>query len=261
MNQLNSDINYPELDYFMREELCDVVFVVEGHRIPAVKQLLSVKSRVFRAKFSGNFSDSKHNVFPIEDTTVEAFKTFIRFLLTEILLIKDENDFQLLGEVFRLSDIYEVLRLSNKVNNSFKSKLDLANLAEVARVASDYHMQELMKIVLNFCWNKINEIIRKDIEELSEINDCTNNLLFHILTSHRVTNGNDLAHFRVEDRNLYVKREILARSNLSALIETSAGYNNFNYDISTPFHYNFNPGINNFNNNYYHVPFFCFSHH
>ena len=67
----------PELDYFMNEEKSDVLFVVEGQRIPALKAILSVKSIVFRAMFSGDFKESKDKEVVIEDTTYEAFKAFI----------------------------------------------------------------------------------------------------------------------------------------------------------------------------------------
>ena len=57
----------------MNEDLCYVVFEVIGQRIPALKQVLVLKSRVFRALFSGNFEESEDKVIVIEDTTVEAF--------------------------------------------------------------------------------------------------------------------------------------------------------------------------------------------
>ena len=43
------------MHYFMNEDLSDVVFIVEGLRVPALKQLLIIKSRVFRTMFSGKF--------------------------------------------------------------------------------------------------------------------------------------------------------------------------------------------------------------
>ena len=44
----------PESDY-LNDVRSDVVFVVEGKPISAIKSFLSVKSRVFSAMFSGNF--------------------------------------------------------------------------------------------------------------------------------------------------------------------------------------------------------------
>ena len=50
-NQTEDDIKYPEMKYFINESLSDVVFVVDGQPLPALKQFLSVKSKVFRDMF------------------------------------------------------------------------------------------------------------------------------------------------------------------------------------------------------------------
>ena len=79
----------PELYYFMDEEMSDVLFIVEGQTIPALKAFLSDKSRVFSAMFSGEFKESKGKEVVIKDTTYEAFKSFIRFLYCDDLVLKD----------------------------------------------------------------------------------------------------------------------------------------------------------------------------
>ena len=63
------------MDYLSNEELCDVVFVVNGRRIPVHKQFLCVKSRVFRVMFKpyNELNKSEQTVVPIEDTTYKAF--------------------------------------------------------------------------------------------------------------------------------------------------------------------------------------------
>ena len=106
----------PELDYFMNEEKSDVLFVVEGKRIPALKAFLSVKSRVFSAMFSGKYKESKDNEVVIEDTTYEAFKSFIRFLYCDYLALK-RNDFKTIRELYRLSDRYDVSRLEYRITD------------------------------------------------------------------------------------------------------------------------------------------------
>ena len=72
----------------MNEERSDVRFIVEGKPIPALKSFLSVRSRVFHAMFSGEFKESKDKEVVIEDTTYEAFKTFIRFVYCDDLGLK-----------------------------------------------------------------------------------------------------------------------------------------------------------------------------
>ena len=98
------------MDYLTNEELCDVVFVVNGQRIPALKQFLSVKSRVFRELFTSNndLEESGQTVVPIEDTTYKAFKSFIHYLYCDEFVIEDNKDLQLIEDIVRLSAKYKV---------------------------------------------------------------------------------------------------------------------------------------------------------
>ena len=148
-NLFFSDISCPEMDYYLNEDLCDVVFLVDAQRIPALKQFLIVKSLVFRAMFSGNFSESEDKVIPIEDTTVEAFKTFIRFIICDQLVFNDDNDFELIGQVFRLSDKYEVFRLSNKIIDFIKPRINSQNLRTIALIAFNYKIGDLFLLSSN----------------------------------------------------------------------------------------------------------------
>ena len=105
----------PEIDYFKNEEKSDVLFVVERKPIPAYKSFLSEKSIVFSAMFSENFKESKDKEIVIEDTTYEAFNTFIQFLYCDDLVLKDDNNSQLMRELYRLSDRYDVFRLAERI--------------------------------------------------------------------------------------------------------------------------------------------------
>src|ERR1700712_1435804 len=91
-----------EMDFFMNDTESDVVFVIEGKRLPALKVILRMKSNVFRAMFSGDYKESKDKEVVIKDTTFEAFKTMIQFLYCDQLVLKDNNDFELIQEVCKL---------------------------------------------------------------------------------------------------------------------------------------------------------------
>ena len=68
------------MDYFMNASKSDVVFVIEGQKLPALKQIVGLKSKVFDAMFFGNFKESESKEVIIEETTFEAFKTLIGFI-------------------------------------------------------------------------------------------------------------------------------------------------------------------------------------
>ena len=182
----------------MNKEKSDVVFVVEGKPMPALKTFLSVKSRVFSAMFSGDFKESKELV--IEDTTYEAFKSFIWFLYCDDLALKDINDFKLIRELYRLSDRYEVsrleLRLSNKV---IKSNSNLFNgpksgsdeefqtnwvkIQSISKIAFELKISKLIENVMTFIDINFDYFLKKENKEMNEFNDLTDGRLMDLMAN------------------------------------------------------------------------------
>ena len=189
----------PELDYYLNEELSDFVFIVEGKPIPVLKSCLSMKSRVFRAMFSGNFKESKDKELVIEDTKYEAFKTFIRFLYSNDLVLNN-NDFDLIRELYRLSDKYDVSQFERKITDEliltnshlfnskkFRSEEDLTRnwpkLTTIAKLASDWKITKLMDNVMTFLSKNFDHILKKDNKELRELCDLTDGKFIDLLAN------------------------------------------------------------------------------
>ena len=164
-NVVNKDSNCPEMDFFMNEKVCDVIFIVEGQRIPALKTVLSLKSEVFRVMFSHNFREFNDKEVEIKDTTYEAFKTFIRFLYCDELVFKDDNDLQLIEDVCKLSDKYQTSRLKAKIGKHLKKiESTLENIESFARIAFRYQIQDLIATVMAFIDKNISEFVKKNIK-------------------------------------------------------------------------------------------------
>ena len=169
----------PEMDYFMNESVSDVWFVVEGQRIPAMKSILSLKSKVFRTMFGGDFKESEDKEVVIEDTTYEAFKTFIQFLYCDRLLLNDNNDFQLIEEVCQLSDRYDVKKLLEKVDDLLMTIplncSDSVTFNWVSKIAFNYNLSEIMAKVLAFIDKNFHHFVKKDNKEMHELDVLTHN--------------------------------------------------------------------------------------
>ena len=183
----------------MKEEISDVMFVVEGKQIPALKTLVSVKSRVFRAMFSGNFKESNDKEVVIENTTYEAFKTFIQFLYCDDLVLKDFNDFELIGELYRLSDRYDVSRLADRItikwiesnSNLFNGPKSLSDedfqtnwvkIQSISEIAFELKLTKLMENVMTFIVKNLNHFLKRDIK-LNQLNDLTDGRLFDFMAN------------------------------------------------------------------------------
>ena len=186
----------PELDYFMNEEKSDVLFVVEGQTIPALKSFLSIRSKVFRAMFLGEFKESKEVV--IEDTTYEAFKTFIRFLYCDHLDLKFGTDFKMIAEFYRLSDKYDVSRLENRLTDYLYSSAMMyvdgsptssrsafqriwSQMQLISKIAFEFKIEKLMDKVMEFIDKKFDHFLQQRNELLFQLNDSTDGRLFPLI--------------------------------------------------------------------------------
>ena len=205
----------------MNEEKSDFMFVVEGQPIPAVKAFLSVKSRVFSAMFSKNFKESKDKEKVIEDTTYEAFKTLIRFLYCDDLVLKDDNDFELIVELYRLSKYYDVYKLFVSLTDKLLEKsqsllkirfFDKEKFEEVwpqiqcfLKIAFEYKIEKLMDNVMEFMYKRFDYFILKDNEVLIQINNATDGRLFAIMVD-KSTDDEEVRHKIIEIMNLMSKK-------------------------------------------------------
>ena len=159
----------PEMDYFMNVKKSDVMFVVEGKPVPALKAFLSVKSRVFSAMFSEEFKESKDKEIVIEDTTYEAFKTFIRFLYIEDLVLKYDNDLEIIVELYRLCDRYDVSRLYFRLTDKLYERSQTILKDEEENFGKFWpQMKLILKIAFKYKIEKLMDNVMEFIEQYSD---------------------------------------------------------------------------------------------
>ena len=201
----------------MNEEKSDVVFIVEGLRVPALKAFLSVKSKVFSAMFSGEFKESKDKEIVIEDTTYEAFKTFIRFLYCDQLVLKDKNDFELIGELYRLCDRYDFSRLfaalTDKLCETSSMKFGCFHshfwpkMHSLLKISFEFKIEKLMNKVMVSIDLYFDNFLKEDNEVLIELNNLTDGRLFTLFAKKCSGSDNNLYRDRVADLlNLMTKK-------------------------------------------------------
>ena len=197
-NKRQKMLETPELDYYLFVKKSDVVFVVEGKPILSHKSFLSEKSPVFSAMFSGNFKESKDKEIVIEDTTYEAFNAFIRFLYYDYLFVDIDNDFELIGELYRLSDRYDVSRLGDRIiydltdRNQLNGPISVSDkvfqkkwlkIRSITRIAFESQILRLIENVMTFIDINFDHFLKKDNKELSQLNDLTDGRLFELMAN------------------------------------------------------------------------------
>ena len=106
------------------------------------------------------------------------------------MVLKDDNDFQLIGELYRLSDRYDVSRLecriADKLDEILPIFLDISEVFEevwlklqsISKIAFEFKIEKLMDKVSNFIYHNMENILTQDNEELFQLNDTTDGQLF-----------------------------------------------------------------------------------
>ena len=174
----------PEMDYFMNEFLGDVVFVVENQKLPALKLILSFKSKVFRAMFAGNVKEINNEGIPIKDTTFVAFKAFIQFLYCDQLVLKNINDLELIEEVCKLSVRFDTTPLTHRIGEHLKTiEITSSNMELMSRMAFICKVDDIKTKVKAFIDNNFGQYVYRDIKDLLHLNDSTNSLLLKVLAN------------------------------------------------------------------------------
>ena len=164
---------YPELKWFMNEEFSDFAFVVEDKRIPIFKALLTMKSDVFRTMFNSDFKESSAKETTVEGTTYEAFKTFIRFLYVEEVVIGNPKDPSLVNNICQLADKYQVLRYFDKLAIYYRDRVTIDNMEWLYEISKLYRVNLLIEYLNNWIGDNLGEWYGKHPSDLGRINNLT----------------------------------------------------------------------------------------
>lgn len=198
------DERFPEMDYYLNPDLSDVVFVVENQRLPANKALLSIKSQVFRAQFSGNFMDSEQQSIHIPDIMCDAFKAMLLFMHKEHLVISDRNCFELARDIYTLADKYQLKRLMECVKLHFGGQVEnKCDFLAIYRLGHLHNDKDLINLSLFYMGNHIEEWNNRSHDELIKLNAEMENHPLKILSykNHMVKNE----FYRISNLNIKCK--------------------------------------------------------
>ena len=191
------------MDYFMDESNSDIVFIVDGQRIPAVKALLSHKSRVFRAMFSGDFKESKDRKVMVEDLNAEAFKIMIRYIYCDQLVFDGECDYLMAIEVYKCGHKYQLKRLMFCVEEYLIPMINLETFEDFWRFFAIYGMEMFSKTVEKFVEKNLDHFLSKSIDEIKRINSLTDNYLMELIIKRIDIQSKDMKSFNDQVKTFF----------------------------------------------------------
>jgi len=160
--------------FFNKSLFSDITFKVEGVSIPAHKVLVTCRSSVLGAMFTGNFAESKSVEVALSDTTSEAFLGLLEYLYTDHTRLEDADTIGIL----MLGDRYNVPRLitlcelytSKAVevatsNDIVKAEIDIIGILLCAQA---HNAKQLYDFCLHFV--STNFQLMKKRKEFSQLN-------------------------------------------------------------------------------------------
>lgn len=146
--------------YFNKKSHSDVVFLVDGQKVYAHKIILSTRSDVMAAMFSGNFMESTKgqiNEIPISTTSLENFLALLEYLYTDHAPLEESND--LVGILTladencqsRLVNLCE-LYISKEVDRACRDRIERAEIDVIGllNMANMFNAKQLTTFCLHF---------------------------------------------------------------------------------------------------------------
>jgi len=132
---------------FNNPDMSDVIFVVEGKKVPAHRFILKVRSEHFRAMFSNGLKESWDNEIVLHDTEYRPFMACLEFIYSGEVQIPDPDfAIELIGEANKL----HLARLKALCEEIISKNIDLENAAYVYQIASYHSVPRLRFIALEF---------------------------------------------------------------------------------------------------------------
>jgi hypothetical protein len=146
----------------MNQDLSDITIVINGHKIPAHKFILSSRSDVFKNMFN-QFKESVDKELEIKDTNIEAFKVFLKCIYFEEFDSKSIEDYSLAIDVFRLSHRFQTQELSHFIEEELIEFISVENCFAILEFALIYELKQLLITLKDFVIKNKTELIEKKL--------------------------------------------------------------------------------------------------
>uniref|UniRef100_A0A7E4W4X4 BTB domain-containing protein n=1 Tax=Panagrellus redivivus TaxID=6233 RepID=A0A7E4W4X4_PANRE len=189
----------------MNESFSDVVFHIGDVQLPGHQVVLAQRSPFFKTIFEKNDGDSKKRSFTVTETTVDAFKPFLKFIYTGAI------DFTALQmddvlDILQLSVTYKVAQLEELTVDHLKSICNSDNVCAILNKVAKLEQESLIGHCLDYINTKTCVIIASDgFKKLStkalnrvlkEAVSCVPDLdLFHAFVEWMKVNPSESGHF------------------------------------------------------------------
>uniref|UniRef100_A0A7E4VVD9 BTB domain-containing protein n=1 Tax=Panagrellus redivivus TaxID=6233 RepID=A0A7E4VVD9_PANRE len=161
-----ADITNQICNLFMKEQLFDVVFIIDGEEVLAHQSVLCQRCPVFKAMLKKQ-SEFEVQTIVLSGTPVDAFKQLLKFIYTGFV----ELDMVNVGSVFdvlQLARVYGVAKLEQHCVDHLKFICNIDNVVEILNRAVEKSQKALIAHCIEFAKTWAPEFVgHKSFGELS----------------------------------------------------------------------------------------------
>jgi rRNA-processing protein FCF1 len=138
--------------YYLSDDLSDISFIIDGNKVFAHKFLLSAESSVFKAMFFGDFKESNNKEIELKETSIEAFKLFLKYFYFEGFKLREDvyNGYLMAIEVFKLSHRFQMKQLSDVIEGELIQMISIDNIAIFCEIGLLYELNQLLEALKRF---------------------------------------------------------------------------------------------------------------
>ncbi|KAJ4798025.1 BTB/POZ and MATH domain-containing protein 2 [Rhynchospora pubera] len=130
----------------------------------AHKEVVALRSPVFRAQFFGPMIDSKSDCIKIEDVKPDIFRLMLQFVYTDNVALQEELSFEMAQHLLVAADRYSLDRLKLICEEKLSASLDVETAATTLVLAEQHNCEQLKEICLDFVASreKLQAVIASD---------------------------------------------------------------------------------------------------
>ncbi|KAJ3704866.1 hypothetical protein LUZ61_008571 [Rhynchospora tenuis] len=143
--------NFAEL--LESKEMADITFEIDGELFAAHKLVLSARSPVFKAEFSGRMAESKMKTIKIKDIKPVTFKAMLHFIYTDSLPDMSDKDIPIVTQVqhlYKAADIYLLDGLKAVCEDMIIRNISVDTVISSLALAEEHSCNELKDVCLDF---------------------------------------------------------------------------------------------------------------
>ncbi|XP_037035105.1 BTB/POZ domain-containing protein 9-like isoform X2 [Bradysia coprophila] len=166
MSTIRGELNFSaniiksSVKLYLNPDISDVVFVVDGEKVPAHKFILSLRSSYFHALISGSFSESSRSEIVLNVPLI-AFKHVLRYIYTGCVSLQ-EMDRETVLELLSLSDEYTIEELKSGITSYLKETVTINNCWTALNTVCLNQSKEMEAAVLHVLRQNTEAVLQSD---------------------------------------------------------------------------------------------------